>query len=380
MNRGRIYLSPPDLRGREAEIVNDIITSNWIAPVGPSLDQFERVLAERIGKKASVAVSSGTAAMHLALRGAGVTAGDRVFCSDLTFAGSCNPIIYLSAEPVFIDSEPESWNMSPLALEMAFDDARKQGRMPKAVIIVNLYGQSADMDALLPICEQYGVAVIEDAAESLGARYKGRESGSFGRYTILSFNGNKIITTSSGGMVLSDNEEDVSKCRYWATQAREPVRHYEHRDIGYNYRLSNVLAGIGLGQFQMLDEKIARRRGIYHRYREAFSDLGEIGMMPIPAWSEPNYWLSCLVVDPGASVGPADIMHALDAENIESRPVWKPMHCQPVFRDLPFHAHGERSTSEDLFQRGVCLPSGSGMSDDEQALVISVIRKAFGRD
>lgn len=395
----KIYLSAPDLTGNEFQYVKEAFDTNWIAPVGPSLNRFEEVVCGLTGKSSGVALSSGTAAMHLALKHIGVKSGDEVFCSDLTFAGSCNPIYYEGAEAVFIDSEPESWNMSPFALKRALEDSNKAGKLPMAVIIVNLYGQSADMDALLPLCEQYGVPVIEDAAESLGALYKDKRSGSFGRYSVVSFNGNKIVTTSSGGMLLSDSKVAIDKCRFWATQSRENAIHYEHKEIGYNYRMSNVLAGIGLGQCEQLDMKIAKKKRIFDTYQEAFSDISEIVMMPIPQWSQPNYWLSVLTLCVESSVKPHALIQALSDENIESRPIWKPMHMQPVFTHCRFYSHGEAvissngnnpfsvgkvsvfkgsdSVSEDLFARGVCLPSGTGMTEQEQERVIASVRKVM---
>jgi pyridoxal phosphate-dependent aminotransferase EpsN len=266
----RIYLSPPHMGEYEQQFVADAFASNWIAPLGPHVDAFEREMADYAGMNGAVALNSGTAAIHLALRYLGVKTGDTVFCSSLTFIGSANPILYLGAEPVFIDSEPESWNMSPLALERAFADASNTGKMPKAVIIVNLYGQSADYERLLPLCEQYDVPVIEDAAESLGATYHGKASGTFGQFGIFSFNGNKIITTSGGGMVMSDDVEALEKMRFWATQARDPARHYQHSELGYNYRLSNVLAAIGRGQLRVLDERVNACRHVFERYVQGF--------------------------------------------------------------------------------------------------------------
>lgn len=393
----KIYLSAPDLTGNEFQYVKEAFDTNWIAPVGPNLNRFEEVVCGITGKNNGVALSSGTAAIHMALKYVGVGAGDEVFCSDLTFAGSCNPIYYEGAEAVFIDSEPESWNMSPIALKRALEDSNKAGKLPRAVIIVNLYGQSADMDALLPLCEQYGVPVIEDAAESLGALYKGKRSGFFGRYSVVSFNGNKIVTTSSGGMLLSDSKDAIDKCRFWATQSRENAIHYEHKEIGYNYRMSNVLAGIGLGQCEQLDMKIAKKKRIFDTYQEAFSDIPEIVMMPIPQWSRPNYWLSVLTLRSEALVKPHVLIQTLADANIESRPLWKPMHMQPVFMHCRFYSHreitvppnesntipigrssvleGVESVSEDLFNRGSCLPSGTGMTEAEQERVIVAVRK-----
>ena len=394
----RIYLSAPDLTGAEFEYVKAAFETNWVAPVGPNLTRFEEAVAGIVGKKHAVALTSGTAAMHLALKYVGIGPGDVVLCSDLTFSGSCNPIYYEGAEAVFVDSEADSWNMSPAALESAIRHETARGKKPKAVIIVNLYGQSADMDTLMMICRAYGIPVVEDAAESLGACYKGRPSGSFGDFTVVSFNGNKIVTTSSGGMLLSDDSHAIEKCRFWSTQSREPAVHYEHREIGYNYRLSNVLAGIGLGQLEQLPLKIERRKSFYMEYRKALSDLGQVTMMPIPLWSEPNYWLTTLTLSSDSPVSPIQLIECLAELNIESRPVWKPMHMQPVFAgtryytDAAVYISGEvkesvnrteassspfvlsDSISEDLYARGVCLPSGTKMSNEDQDRVIHAVR------
>lgn len=374
----RIYLSPPDVTGREFEYVRDTFESNWLAPVGPNLDRFEAMLCDVTCRKAAVAVSSGTAAIHLALIELGVTRGDVVFCSDLTFAGSCNPIVYQGAEPIFIDSEPQSWNMSAIALEKAFQWAKTNNKMPKAVIIVNLYGQSADMDSLLPICSAYNVPVIEDAAESLGAKYMDRPSGSFGDFSVISFNGNKIISTSSGGVLLSDKTAAIDKSRFRATQARERERHYEHKEIGYNYRLSNILAALGVGQLEQLTEKVARRKQIFARYQVAFSDCLPLSMMPVPSWSKPNYWLSTFTLNPDAGRTPTEILERMDTQNIEARPIWKPMHQQPIFKEAHFFAHADSgSVGADLFARGVCLPSGSSLTDEQQERVIQTVFSAL---
>lgn len=374
----RIYLSPPDISGNEIEYVLDAFRTNWIAPLGPNVEKFEKMVAEITGVKNAVALSSGTAAMHLALMYLGVGRGDIVFCSSLTFAASVNPVKYLGAEPVFIDSEPESWNMSHEALEHAFKHFKSIGQLPKAVITVDLYGQSADMDRILEICDYYDVPLIEDAAEALGAYYKEKSSGSFGKFGVLSFNGNKIVTTSGGGMLVSNDEAAIEKCRFWATQSREKVRHYEHKEIGYNYRLSNVLAGIGVGQLEQIDEKIRKRKEIYLRYKEAFNNISQIKMMNIPQWSKPNYWFSVITLDDKSPVGPDMVIDSLEAGNIESRPVWKPMHLQPVFNDCMFFSHlTEGSVSENLFLRGVCLPSGSGMEICGQERVIRIIKDLF---
>ncbi len=375
----RIYLSAPDLSGNEVKYVMNAFESNWIAPLGPNVDAFERMLSEKVGVTSALALSSGTAAIHLAIKYLNIHQGDEVFCSSLTFAGSCNPVCYEGGKLVFIDSEPESWNMSPLALERALEDSKKKNKLPKAVIVVNLYGQSADMDAILPLCETYGVPVIEDAAESLGAYYKGRSSGTFGYFGTFSFNGNKIVTTSGGGMLVSDNAEAIEKCRFWSTQAREKAVHYEHLEIGYNYRLSNILAGVGMGQLEQLEQKIEKKKVIYQKYKEAFNGIDEIGMFPIPLWSQPNYWLTVLLIDEKSRVSPQQIFEALAEKNIESRPVWKPMHLQPVFTGSPFYSHYEdgKSVSDHLFRWGVCLPSGTGLTMEEQDKVMDTIKKLF---
>ncbi len=376
----QIFLSSPHMGSAEREFVEEAFRSNWIAPLGPNVDAFERELAALVGIGHAAALSSGTAAIHLAINILGVGPGDSVFCSSMTFAASANPILYQGAEPVFIDSEPDSWNMSPVALEKALRWAKAENRLPKAVIVVNLYGQSADMDPILALCAQYGVPVVEDAAESLGANYKGKPSGTFGTIGIYSFNGNKIITTSGGGMLISDNEDYVKKARYLSTQAREPALHYEHTEIGFNYRMSNILAGVGRGQLKVLKERVETRRSIFKTYREAFADLEALEWMPEPAWSYSTHWLTACTLRPTKrSVSSTRLIQRLAAEMIEARPLWKPMQLQPVFRSHKYFAHGETSVSEQLFNRGICLPSGSNMSDEDLSRVIDTLR-AFLRD
>ncbi|MEK3738275.1 MULTISPECIES: DegT/DnrJ/EryC1/StrS family aminotransferase [Paenibacillus] len=360
------------MSGNEMKYIQEAFDTNWIAPLGTNVDKFEEELCEYVGVEHGLALSSGTAGIHLALKYFGVGPRDYVFCSDLTFAGSCNPILYQYANPVFIDSEPETWNMSPIALEEAFEWAKKENKMPKAVIIVDLYGQSADYDLLIPICEQYGVPVIEDAAEALGATYKGKKCGSFGHIGIFSFNGNKIITTSGGGMVVSNDEDAIKKMRFWATQSKETSRHYEHKEIGYNYRMSNICAGIGRGQLEALDSFIQKRRTINNLYRESLSDL-PLSFMPISNNGKPNHWLSVLNLSSGELVTPEDIIVLLEEANIESRPVWKPMHSQPLFKDYPFFSHAN-NISGGLFKTGICLPSGSAMTQKHCEQVISIIK------
>ncbi len=380
MNK-RIYLSPPHIGEYEQQFVAEAFASNWIAPLGPHVDAFEKELAEYVGIRGALALCSGTAAIHLALRFLGVGPGDTVFCSSLTFVGSVNPILYQGADPVFIDSEPESWNMSPFALEQAFLDAEKSEKLPKAVIIVNLYGQSADFDALLPICNRYGVPVVEDAAESLGATYKKKASGTFGTFGIYSFNGNKIITTSGGGMLISDDLGAIEKARFWATQARDPARHYQHSEIGYNYRLSNVLAAIGRGQLRVLEDRVNACRCVFELYYHALSDIDGFEFMPEIPHGRSNRWLTTLTIDPErCGVTTTQIMDALEEENIEARPVWKPLHLQTLFKDADYYPHGMgENVSEQLFENGICLPSGSNLREEDQERVIACIRKRMRR-
>lgn len=375
----RIYLSSPHMCGDEMKYVEDAFKTNWIAPLGPNVDAFEKELASYIGTKGAVAVSSGTAAIHLALKLSGVGQGDTVFCSSLTFAATANPIIYQGATSVFIDSDRETWNMSSVALKRAFSDAANSGKLPKAVIIVNLYGHSANMDELIAICDSYGVVVIEDAAESLGATYKGKASGTFGKFGVFSFNGNKIITTSGGGMLVANDLKALEKARFWATQARDQARHYQHSEIGYNYRMSNILAGIGRGQLRVLDDRVKARRKIFDRYFSALSNIDGIEFMPEASYGQSNRWLTTLTINPERiSVSPTEIMIALEKENIESRPVWKPLHLQPVFHDCTYYPHNlNESISNYLFENGVCLPSGSNMTEHEQDRVICIIKSTL---
>lgn len=372
----RIYLAAPHMCGREMAYVEEAFRTNWIAPLGPNVDGFEKEISEYAGVKSALAVCSGTAAIHLALIALEIGAGDTVFCSSLTFAASANPIVYQNAKPVFIDSELESYNMSPVALEKAFKEHR-----PKAVIVVNLYGQSADMDALTEICDRYGVPIVEDAAESLGATYKGKMSGSFGKFGIFSFNGNKIITTSGGGMLVSNDIEAIEKDRFRSAQAKDPARHYQHSQLGYNYRMSNVCAGIGRGQLTALEERVFQKKTIYDTYASSFADIPEIEMMPVCDYGRPNYWLSVMTVAQSSDIEPIDIILALEREDIESRPVWKPMHLQPLYSECPFYSHNDEgiSVSEDIFNRGVCLPSDTKMPMYDQKRVIRTVRSLFGK-
>jgi len=377
----RIYLSPPHLGELERRYVDEAFVSNWIAPLGPHVDAFERELADYVGAKAAVAVSSGTAGLHLALRLVGVGPGDTVFCSTLTFVASVNPVLYQGAIPVFIDSEPESWNMSPQALERALEDAERGGWLPKAVIVVHLYGQSADMDPILALCSRYGIPVIEDAAESLGAEYKGKKSGTLGRFGVFSFNGNKIITTSGGGMIVSDDAAAIEKARFWATQARDPARHYQHSDFGYNYRMSNVLAAIGRGQLAVLEQRIAARRAVFERYERHFASREGIAFMPEAPYGRSTRWLTAAVIAPEkCGVTARECIEALEQQNIEARPVWKPMHLQPLFDGCRYYPHGETvSVSDLLFEKGICLPSGSSMTEDEQERVIRTLDRCLNK-
>lgn len=370
----RIFLSSPHMskEGYEQKYVKEAFDKNWIAPLGENVDKFEEELAEHVEAKHAAALSAGTAAIHMALKAAGIGKDDIVFCSSLTFSATANPIIYQNATPVFIDSEEDTWNMDPKALEKAFEKYPN----PKAVVVVHLYGTPAKLDEIVEICKKCNVPLIEDAAESLGSTYKGKQTGTFGKYGIYSFNGNKIITTSGGGMLVSDDEERIQKVRFWSTQARDKARHYQHSEIGYNYRMSNIVAGIGRGQLKVLDDRIRQKTDIYNRYKEAFKDIPEIKMQPIPADTVPNHWLSAFVLDENSKVKPNDIMDALDAENIESRPVWKPMNLQPVFEKYDFISvcNREKSVGQRLFENGVCLPSDTKMTEEEQNVVIKVVK------
>lgn len=377
----RVWLSTPHLGDDETEFVADAFRSNWIAPLGPHVDGFERELAEYVGMAHAAAVNSGTAAIHIGLRLLGVQPGDLVFCSTLTFIGSCNPILYCGATPVFIDSEPTTWNMSAGALMRAFEWAQREHRMPRCVVIVNLYGQSADMDILEPVCRHYGVPILEDAAESLGAYYKGRASGTFGQLGVFSFNGNKIITTSGGGMLMSSDPALVARARKLSTQSREPGPHYEHAEIGYNYRMSNVLAGIGRGQLKVLEQRVAQRRRVFDIYRNALSDMPQVQWMPEPSGYRSTRWLSCFTLEGGnRSLKCKYVLRALERHSIEARPVWKPMHLQPLFREARYFSHSEGvDVSARLFESGICLPSGSNLTDEQIARVIDHLRRALSQ-
>lgn len=378
MENKRIYLSSPTMHGKEQEFVKEAFDTNWVAPLGPNVNSFEKELAEYVNIPYAAALSSGTAAIHLALRLLGVKKEDIIFVPSLTFSATCNPVMYENATPVFIDSEEETWNMSPEALKKAYEKYPS----PKAVIIVHLYGTPAKLQEIMEICAGKGTVVIEDAAESLSSTYKGKHTGTFGRFGIYSFNGNKIITTSGGGMLVSEEEEMIEKARFLSTQARDPARHYQHSQIGYNYRMSNVTAGIGRGQLLSLDEHKALKKAIYKRYQEAFSDIPEITMNPLNPDGDANNWLSCMTIKEGCGVTPDMIMDALEAENIECRPIWKPMHLQPVFQEYDFISLSEEkdgmiSVSEDIFNRGLCLPSDIKNTQEDMDRVISIVRKVF---
>ncbi|MFC4620080.1 aminotransferase class I/II-fold pyridoxal phosphate-dependent enzyme [Camelliibacillus cellulosilyticus] len=376
--KNRILLSPPHMSGKEKKYIDEAFESNWIAPLGPHVDAFEREIANYVGAADAVAVSSGTAAIHLALLLLDVKEGDCVFCSTLTFVASAGPILYQGAEPVFIDSEPESWNMSPAALERALHDARAMGRLPKAVIVVNLYGQSAKMTEISALCDDYQVPIVEDAAESLGATYDGKPSGTFGLFGAYSFNGNKIITTSGGGMLVSNNKEALVRARFLATQARDPAPFYQHSQLGFNYRMSNLLAGVGRAQLEVLGDRVRARRLIFNRYAEGLADIPGLTLMPEYPGSRSNRWLTVLTVDENeAGLSAMSLIDALAQENIEARPVWKPLHLQPLFKGALFYGHQQaENVSEQLFMKGLCLPSGSNLSILDQIRVIRCIQQA----
>lgn len=373
----RIYLSSPTMHGDEQRFVAEAFDTNWVAPLGPNVNSFETEIAAYTGCGYAAALSAGTAAIHLGLKLLGVGQGDVVFVSSLTFSASCNPIVYEKAIPVLIDSEPDTWNMSPQALERAF----KKYPHPKAVVVVHLYGTPAKLDEIMQICERHNVPILEDAAESLGSTYDGKYTGIFGRIGVFSFNGNKIITTSGGGMLVSKEEALVNEARVLSTQARDPARHYQHSRIGYNYRMSNIVAGIGRGQLMHLEEHLQLKKAIYQRYQQAFADIDEITMNPLNPKGDANNWLSCITIEKDSKVTPDRIMDALEAENIESRPIWKPMHLQPVFAACEFFGHNEKepSVSEDIFNRGVCLPSDIKNTDADMERVIGIVRGLFNR-
>ena len=401
----KVWLSSPTMHGDEIQYVQQAYDTNWMSTVGENLNMIEKQICEKVGCQYAVALSSGTAALHLAMKLAGVKDGDYVFCTDMTFAATVNPVMYERAIPVFIDTEYETWNMDPVALEKAFE------MYPgvKVVVVANLYGTPAKFDEICAICEKHGAVIVEDAAESLGATYKGKQTGTFGTYNIISFNGNKIITGSSGGMLLTDDLEAANKARKWSTQSRENAPWYQHEEVGYNYRMSNVIAGVVRGQIPHLEEHIAQKKAIYERYKEGFKDL-PVAMNPYdPETMEPNFWLSCLLIDeeamcrqvrgeldtcyisePGKSC-PSEILEKLAEYNAEGRPIWKPMHMQPIYRMHPFvtrQGNGRGRTNAyiagsgadvgaDIFRRGLCLPSDNKMTAEEQAVIIEIVKSCF---
>jgi dTDP-4-amino-4,6-dideoxygalactose transaminase len=367
----RIYLSPPEVGAEERRMLLEAFDSNWIAPLGPDVDAFEREFAEYVGVDHAVALSSGTAALHLALLMAGVEAGDDVLVPSFTFVATANAVRYLGAQPVFVDCSPSTWTIDPDLVAESLADRARRGRLPRALVTVDLYGQAADYDPLLELCAGYRIPLIEDAAEALGATYRGRSAGSFGRAGVFSFNGNKIITTSGGGMLVTGSAAEAERARYLATQARDPAPHYEHSTLGFNYRLSNLLAALGRAQLGGLDDKIIRRRRINQWYRSVLGDLPGIEFMPVAEYGEPNYWLTCVTVDPDRFGADREtIRMALDDVDIESRPTWKPLHLQPVFADAP--AVGG-AVAASIFAHGLCLPSGSALSEADLERIAAVI-------
>lgn len=389
-----IFLASPHMseEGYEQEYIKEAFDTNWIAPLGRNVTEFENEMASKLSAKKAVALSAGTAAIHMALKAVGVGTGDLVFCQSLTFSASANPIVYEKAEPVFIDSEADTWNMDPKALGLAFEKYEKLGKKPKAVIAVHLYGICAKITEIREICDRYGVPLIEDAAESLGSVCDGRYTGTFGDYGIISFNGNKIITSSGGGMLLvntQDAEEKAKKVLYWATQARDPAPWYQHTEIGYNYRMSNIVAGIGRGQLKVLEQRIKKKRYIFAYYQKHLGSLAGISFMPVPEGAYCNCWLSVIQLAEGCPVTPADIMRALQEDDVESRPVWKPMHLQPVFADYDFvttvpklyltdaQMGADSSVSGQIFAHGVCMPSDSKMTDDDLQRVCQVVQRLW---
>lgn len=369
----KIFLASPTMHGEELTFVQEAFDRNWIAPLGFNCDGFEDETSAYLGGDLStLCLCSGTAALHLAIKLAGVKPGDVVLCSDLTFSATVNPVSYEGAVQVFVDSEKDTWNMDPKALEKAFEKYPNA----KAVMLAHLYGTPAKMDEILAVCEKHNAVLIEDAAEAFASTYNGKNCGTFGTYNVLSFNGNKIITTSGGGMLITKSKEARNKALFWATQSREPAPWYQHEEIGYNYRMSNIVAGIGRGQLLHLDEHRDLKEKIYRRYKEAFKDL-PVKMNPYLENSRPNFWLSCFTINPECGVNPIDILNKLAAVNVESRPIWKPMHMQPVFKDRDFIYTEETPVNEDIFARGLCLPSDIKMTEEEQDFIIEIIKSCF---
>jgi dTDP-4-amino-4,6-dideoxygalactose transaminase len=376
MTNPKIWLSSPHMGGKEFEYVKEAFDTNWIAPLGPHVDGFEKDLCEYTGSKNAAALSAGTAAIHLALIILGVKAGDEVICQSFTFSASANPIVYQGASPIFIDSEKDTWNMCPVQLRKAIEDRIAKGKKPKAIIPVHLYGMPAKMNEIMSIANEFEIPVIEDAAEGLGSNIEGKACGTFGHLGILSFNGNKIITTSGGGALISDNEEYIKQARFLATQARDNAPHYQHSHIGYNYRMSNVCAAIGRGQMTVLQDRVNQRRLNFELYSQHLANISGISLLNEPIGYFSNRWLSTILVDPLKTNGVSreDIRLALEKENIESRPLWKPMHMQPIFENYPFYGEG---TSEKLFEQGLCLPSGSNLPEQDLLKVVQLIKSLF---
>ena len=389
--QNKIWLSSPTMHGEELTWMTDAYSKNWMSTVGENIDVLEQTVAEKIGCKHAVALSSGTAALHLAVKLAGIRPGDQVLCSDMTFAATVNPIAYENAAPVFIDAERDTWNMDPVALEKAFDLYPEV----KAVVVANLYGTPGKLEELVSIAHSHGAVVIEDAAESFGATYNGKQTGIFGDIGVISFNGNKIITGSSGGMLLTNDTAQAAKVRKWSTQSREAAPWYQHEDLGYNYRMSNVIAGVARGQVPYLEEHIARKKAIYMRYKEGFRDLPVVMNPYEEGITEPNFWLSCMLIDPDAMCAqtrsadaasylpepgkscPTEILEVLAKYNAEGRPIWKPMHMQPIYRKCPFVTAGNDDVGADIFHRGLCLPSDIKMTEKEQRTIIEIVRACF---
>ena len=372
----KVWLSSPTMHGEELNYIEEAYRTNWMSTVGENINQIEKQIAEKVGIKHAVALSCGTAALHMAVKLAGVKRGDKVFCSDMTFAATVNPVVYEGGIPVFIDTEYDTWNMDPEALKRAFELYPET----KVIVVAHLYGVPCKMDEIRKIADRHGAIIIEDAAESLGATYKGKQTGVFGDINCISFNGNKIITGSSGGMLLTNDEEAANKVRKWSTQSREKAMWYQHEELGYNYRMSNVIAGVVRGQIPHLEEHIAQKKAIYERYKEGFKDL-PVQMNPYDTKnSEPNYWLSCLLLEKHAleKTNPIEILETLAEYNAEGRPIWKPMHMQPIFKDCPFVTNGKgMDAGKDIFERGLCLPSDNKMTAEQQNIIITLVKECF---